>query len=372
MISMRSARFTATLGALATALCLVSTGSGQSPTPDVVLVNGHIFTADPSRPYVEALAIRGDRIVAVGRSADVELLAGPTTSRIDAGGRAVIPGINDAHYHLRIEPRAVVLRFASRDPGWEEVKAGVAAATTQAPKGALIRGETGAALLDDTRVTRAALDAAAPEHPVILTTWTGHSAFLNTAAFRMLGVKDDEPDPMGGRYVRGSDGALSGLVLGFARFRVARRLSELAPADTALDDDTRRFLDQAVRYGITSVQLMSIPLSPARALALFEQAPTPIRVRVIRFLLTDDRGRLATEGRQLRPSPGSLVTVSGTKWVIDGTPIERSAAMREPYLDRPQTSGSAYLPDTEIPTIPSRATISCWSTSSGIARSRTS
>jgi len=346
----RSTRLTATLGALATALCLVSAGNGQSPTPDVVVVNGRVFTADRSRPYAEALAIRGDRIVAVGTSADVESLGGAGTTRVDAGGRLVIPGINDSHYHLRIEPRAFALPFTSRDPGWDEVKVAVTAATTQAPKGTLIRGETGAALLDDTRVTRAALDAIAPEHPVILSTWTGHSEFLNTAAFRLLGVKDDEPDPVGGRYVRASDGTLGGLVLGFARFRLARRLSELAPDDKALDD-TRRFLDQAVRYGITSVQLMSIPPSAPRALALFEKAATPIRVRMIRFLLTDHRGRLATEGRHLRPSPGSLVMVSGTKWVIDGTPVERSAAMREPYLDRPGTSGSAYLPDAEIPTI---------------------
>ena len=63
----RSTRLTATLAALATALCLVSTGNGQSPTPDVVVVNGRVFTADRSRPYAEALAIRGDRIVANAR-----------------------------------------------------------------------------------------------------------------------------------------------------------------------------------------------------------------------------------------------------------------------------------------------------------------
>jgi len=108
----------------------------------------------------------------------------------------------------------------------------------------------------------------------------------------MLGVKEDEPDPVGGRYVRAADGTLTGLVLGFARFRLHRRLSELATEATALQE-TRRFLSQAVRFGITSVQNMSIPPSPERCLALLENAPTPIRVRVIRFLLTDKNGRLA-------------------------------------------------------------------------------
>jgi predicted amidohydrolase YtcJ len=338
------------LAALALTLCLVSFGIGQSPSADVVLVNGRLFTSNSVRPYVEALAIRADRIVAVGTSADIESLAGPKTTRIDLGGRVAIPGINDAHYHLRVEPPVFPLPFTSRDPKWEEVQTAVAVAISQAPKGMLIKGDTGAALLDDPRVTRTALDALAPEHPLILSTWTGHSEFLNSAAFKMLGVNEDEPDPIGGRYVRASDGTLGGLVLGFARFRLARRLSELATDDKALQD-TRQFLSQAVRYGITSVQLMSIPPSPERCLALFEKAPTPIRVRVIRFLLTDHQRRLAQEGRHLRPSPGSLVTVSGTKWVLDGTPIERTAAMREPYLDRPDTSGPMYLSENEMPAI---------------------
>src|SRR5207249_7543291 len=149
----------------------------------------------------------------------------------------------------------------SRDPNWDEVKAAVAWATTQAPKGTLIQPVTGAAVLDDSRASRAALDAVAPGYPVILRTWTGHSAILNSAAFKMLGVKDDEADPMGGRYMRASDGTLDGRVLGFAWFRLSRRLSELAGDDKAMQD-TRQFLNQAVRYGITSVQLMSMPPSP--------------------------------------------------------------------------------------------------------------
>lgn len=338
------------LAALALTVGLVSLGIGQLPSADVVLVNGRVFTGDASRPFVEALAIRGDRVVGVGPAAEIEPLAGPKTTHFDLGGRVVIPGINDAHYHLRVEPPVFPLPFKSRDPMWEEVKTAIEAAIVQAPKGMLIKGDTGAALLDDRRVTRATLDALAPEHPIILSTWTGHSAFLNSAAFKLLGVEEDEPDPIGGRYVRAADGTLSGLVLGFAQFRLHRRVSELATDDKALQD-TRQFLGQAVRYGITSVQLMSIPPSPERCLALFEKAPTPIRVRVIRFLLTDHRGRLAQEGRHLRPSPGSLVTVRGMKWVLDGTPIERTAAMREPYLDKPDTSGPMYLPESEMPAI---------------------
>jgi len=109
-------------------LCLVSIGIGQPPSADVVLMNGRVFTSDSARPFVEALAIRGDRVTAVGTSAEIASMAGPQTTRLDLGGRVVIPGINDAHYHLRIDPPFVPAPLKSRDPGWDEVKAAIAAA----------------------------------------------------------------------------------------------------------------------------------------------------------------------------------------------------------------------------------------------------
>ena len=74
-------------------------GTGQQPSPDLILLNGKIFTSDSAHPYVQALAIRGERIVAAGSTKEIGALAGPQTKRIDLGGRVVIPGIDDAHYH---------------------------------------------------------------------------------------------------------------------------------------------------------------------------------------------------------------------------------------------------------------------------------
>ena len=79
------------------AALFVATAACALPAPDLVLLNGRIFTADPARPWAEALAIRGERIIAVGTTADVGALAGPSTARRDLGGRTVIPGFNDAH-----------------------------------------------------------------------------------------------------------------------------------------------------------------------------------------------------------------------------------------------------------------------------------
>src|SRR6201987_6419730 len=93
---------------------------------------------------------------------------------------------------------------------------------------------------------------------------------------------------------------------------------------------------------------MSNPITAERCVTLLEKPPPPIRVRVIWFGLTDVHGRLTKEGRDLPTPPAPRVTVSGTKWILDGTPIERSAAMRKPYADRPSTSGELNFSEKEM------------------------
>jgi cytosine/adenosine deaminase-related metal-dependent hydrolase len=86
--------------ALSAALSTSAAAQSGAAPPDLVLTGGKVFTADSTRPWAQALAIRGERIVAVGTSEQVERLAGPATRRIALGGRVVIPGINDAHEHV--------------------------------------------------------------------------------------------------------------------------------------------------------------------------------------------------------------------------------------------------------------------------------
>lgn len=322
--------------------------SAQQPAPDLVLFNGKVFTSNAKQPHAEALAIRGERIVAVGSSQEISALAGKETRQIDLGGRTVIPGINDAHDHLGVGPDSYDLPIKGMDPSWQEVKDALTAVVSKAPKGTWIGGVFGQTVLENSQARRAALDALAPDHPVLLGTWTGHAALLNTAAMRKLGVREDEPNPEAGRYVRNqADGVFTGLVLEFARFRIGRRWSELATEDQA-EKQLHDFFDNAARMGITTIQDMAMPIFAPRAVALFEKAPPPIRVRVIWFGLTDERGRVTKEGRGLPRNPVPLVTVSGTKWILDGTPVERSGAMREPYADRPSTSGELDFSQKEV------------------------
>ena len=100
---------------------LASPLPGQQSPPDLILLNGKIFTSDSAHPNVEALAIRGERIVATGTAEKIRSLVGPREKHIDSRGRVVIPGINDAHHHCAFEPAGFHLKFRSAEPTWTEV-----------------------------------------------------------------------------------------------------------------------------------------------------------------------------------------------------------------------------------------------------------
>ena len=115
----------------------------------------------------------------------------------------MIPGINDAHNHLGIRPaKEMELEFKGFDPAWDDVKAKIVAAVATAPKGTYIRGDIRASIFHDLGVNREILDKLAPDHPVILETLTGHAIIANSAALKAAGIREDEPDPLGGRFER--------------------------------------------------------------------------------------------------------------------------------------------------------------------------
>jgi hypothetical protein len=226
------------------------------------------------------------------------------------------------------------------------VKEALATAAAKAPKDKWIEGTFGDAILADSQPTRREIDALCPNHPVVLWDWTGHASILNSLALAKLGVHEDEPNPVGGKLVRGSDGKLTGRIFEYAQFQIDRRVSELVSDDDAVRQ-LNQFFAHSARLGITTIQDMANPISANRAAALFAKSPPPIRVRVMWFGLTDQHGRLKDRG-DLPLHPAPLVTVSGTKWIIDGTPIEHSAAMRKPYADHADTSGELNFSETEM------------------------
>jgi len=330
--------------------------SQQAP-PDAALLNGKIFTGDAAHPYVQAIAIRGERITAIGDSAKIRALADTHTRQIDLGGRTVIPGINDAHVHLSISPpNRIDLELKSPDPDWPEMKAAIAAAVLKTSKGTFIYGTIGWNLFRDLAVNRDTLDQVAPNNPVILATFTSHAWIVDSAALARIGIRENEPDPLGGRYERSPDGRLTGVIREYALEQVWRNQSSQTSEADALRE-LRETFSAAVKWGVTTIQDMENDMPPDRCIALLEKIPVPIRVRVIRMPGTTPAGRDIQEGRPVPKISNPLITVSGTEWILDGTPVEGTFAARSDpstfeyfqlheQMTFPQTELAAMLRET--------------------------
>ncbi len=316
------------------ALC---TACAAPVTPDLVITNARVFTNDTARPWARAIAIKGERVIAVGDSVAVTAATGSATRVIDAGGRVVVPGFNDAHVHVSVGPDSTPLPLGD-DPSLVDVANALSAAISQAPPGGFVRGTLGITAWEDTRLTRAWLDERAAGHPVWLSMWTGHGDVLNSAALALVGLDDGATDPLGGRYGRDAANRLTGRLEEYAGYIAGRRLAERTPPEVAVRR-YRAFAGEAVRYGLTSVQLMSDALPAAAVVRALLAADTPLRWRIFRFPQSE-AGVETTDSRpHLPPQPGSRLDVRGAKWILDGTPIERLAALEAPYDDAPATRG---------------------------------
>lgn len=319
----------------------------QPATPDIVIVNARVYTGVTAALWAEAVSMRGDRILEVGTSAAIRQRAGTTTRVIDAGGRLIIPGINDAHTHPGAAPPYTPLEGPpafEQDPTFDEVLARIKAAVAKAPAGGWVVGEIGAKVLDDPRATREVLDPLTGGRPLLLASWHGHGSVLNTAAMRRLKIADQEPDPPGGFFVRMTDGrTITGLAHEYADYIARRRFHLLAEPDAQIGA-YRAFATEAASFGITSVQVMSTSAGVTDAAAWIAAAKVPIRVRLIDFPMT---AMPSWKTPAMRDTAG-LVTVSGTKWIIDGTPIERLMFLREPYSDSPSIRGRLNFPEEDV------------------------
>jgi hypothetical protein len=241
----------------------------------------------------------------------------------------VIPGINDAHNHVEVQPTNYVeVDLKSMDPTWEQVKVAIAATASHSPANSFLTVTIGSTVFRDVTVNRDSLDAVAPHNPVMMITFTGHGFILNSAALRTDGVPENQRDPVGGRFERDSQGRLTGVVREYAGFNLERAASNSVP-DGAAVDQLRQTLNEAARFGITTIQDMSSSIPPGRAVSLLEKVPTQIRIRVMCMPGTTPAGRDIKECQGTPRHPSALVTVTGMKWMTDGVPIEGTFTPRD-------------------------------------------
>ncbi|HEU4670106.1 MAG TPA: amidohydrolase [Dyella sp.] len=316
--------------------------------PDLILVHGKVFTAEPDASWAEAVAIRGNRIEAVGSDERIERMAGPKTRRVDLQSHVLLPGLTDAHVHpwptyprvlLHIDPGAGQHGpQASLDPPMDAVEHALKAAVAKAPAGKLIAGGIGPRVLDHAGADRDWLDRLAPHNPVMLWGFTGHGLIVNTPALRLLDIAPGAPNPPGGAYGRvGDTQRLDGHIYEYGIWNADRVLFGKLPT-SALVDAYRRFASQKAAWGITLVQSMGTMVPTDRLVAALDRADPPIRFEIYRLYLP--RHDVAESWAAPFPTPHSPhVRILGAKWILDGTQVERGAYLREPYSDRPGWRG---------------------------------
>jgi predicted amidohydrolase YtcJ len=312
------------------------------PAADMVLIHARVWTVDDKLPEAQALAVVGDRVVAVGSDAEITAWRGPETRVIDALGRRVLPGFNDVHAHIvpgGQEIDGADLRHATSP---EDFKRRLAARAQGVPRGQWITAGTwneqqwAPAELP----TRELIDPVTPDTPVLLSRVDGHAALANSAALKLAGITNTTPDLPGGVIVRDAHGAPTGLLKDTAVERVLKVIPPLKREQRM--EIARRALALAASLGLTSLQNMDADdgegygdLSVFAELA--ERGELTARVYdALPILQWEDQARLG-----LRRGFGSpMLRVGAVKGFADGSVGTHSAFFFDPYDDAPESRGA--------------------------------
>lgn len=325
------------LGAL---VCPLHTCAPPVTPPDAVYLNGSIWTGDPGTPEVAALAVTGDRISARGQTEAIAALAGPNTVRVDLGGRLVVPGFNDAHWHLPTRQTADLGAAGSV----EEIQRRLQAFAATLPADAWITGRGwGPSDFPNLRAHRRYLDTLFPNRPVLLTDRDGHQTLANSHALRLAGITADTADPENGRIDRDADGSPTGVLKEAASGLVRRLMPEVS-----VEEVYRSLLaemDKAAAFGLTSLQVASGSGSSGVEFQAYTRAlredTLKVRLRVaVPFERNVTEPQLAGFVALREAHTGARLRFGIAKGMLDGTVDAHTAAMLAPY---------AHSSDTGLP-----------------------
>ncbi|MCC5929164.1 MAG: amidohydrolase family protein [Cyclobacteriaceae bacterium] len=320
---------------------------------DIILTNGKIFTADTSLLYVEALAIKGEKILAAGTNADIEKLATSQTEKIDLKGKTVVPGFNDAHEHLGWTA-AIGLKFNEHEhrvPGPDKISVldSVSRLVKKAKPNQWIHGSVGLTILNDPDM-RTALDSIAPNNPVLLESWWGHGMAVNSKVLELSGIGENDPDPIAGYYGRNpSTKKLNGLINEYAQAPIWSTWVTSEPRK--LVQVLRDYAQEQISLGITSVQNINGVLDAQQVASIFGEADLPLHTRVLLWPYTNGSGSQDDFSEYLNTRPAPMTIISGVKYLVDGTPLEGNALMRTAYEGSPGWHGRLNFPEDTIRSI---------------------
>ena len=304
-----------------------------------VWTNAAVFTADRRAPWAKAIAFRGDRIVAVGDTDDVIAQAGPDLTIESLDGALVAPGFIDGHFHTVSTGEAqhkVDLVHAKSLPQLQQLVAQHAAAR---PDDEWVLGRSW--LFDAVpggRPTAAMLDEVVPLRPVMLDANDYHSAWVNTAGLRMLGITADTPDPVGGRIDRDEiTGAATGFLEETAAGVYAWAHLERTTTDATRLEHLRAAIQAANAAGLTGVIDMALRDADLQTMRTARDDGL-LDLRIVGHVVVDREGRIEDHREKVAMiadlaarDPSSRLRIAGVKIWVDGVIDGCTAAMSEPF-----------------------------------------
>ncbi len=350
------------------AATLIACGEAPAPAPkhaiaDLVLTNGNVITVDSAYPAAEAIAVTGDRIVAVGDVAEIAAYIGDATEVIDLAGQTAIPGFIEGHGHYTSFGGSLMIMDFRYSNSFSEIVSQVAAVAAETPLGEWIIGrgwhQDKWAVREDVLVEglpiHDSLSAATPDHPVMLIHTSGHGVFVNRRAMSLVELGDASVAPAGGEIVRDENGKATGMMREAAQdvFRQAYSGHQgRRPAGVAEDEIRRMVLlagEESLRHGITSFQDLGTTFAEVDLLTtMADEGNLPVRLYMaFEEEAADMQDRLA-EYRMVGYGNNFLTVRAIGEKVLDGALGTHGGWLLEPYSDLPRSSGFNVVPVEEI------------------------
>jgi predicted amidohydrolase YtcJ len=334
---------------------VVAVAQGAAPAADLIVTNGRIYTADDTRPVVEAIAVGGGRVLFAGNASGAMALRGAATKMVDLGGRTMIPGMVDAHGHVAGLGDALHIVDLTGTTTYDEVVARVAARAKGVPKGQWVLGR-GWDQNDwgDTRFpTHDKMTAAVPDHPGYIVRVDGHAGLANLKAMQAAGLTAATQDPSGGHIERAADGSPAGVFVDNAQGLVRRAIPRQTRDDvkTSIVDAVK----EAQRWGLTGVHDAG---AGATELEVYEELAKSGKLQFrINAMISDNAPTIDAWFKRgaLADGYGGTLWVRSIKLYADGALGSRGAALLEPYRDDPKNTGLLVSAPAHIQDVAARA-----------------
>jgi len=318
-------------------LLVASLNAQTKPAADLIVTNAKVWTVDASQPWAQAVAVLGERIVAVGANAEIDTWRGPHTKVIDAAGKLLLPGFNDAHVHFvsgGMQLDSVQLNDVTSP---QEFVRRIAEQAKKTPKGEWILGGD----WDETKwpgtvlPTRELIDPVTPDNPVFVARYDGHSSLANSLALKLAGVTVKTPNPPGGSIVRDAQGNPTGDLKDAATDLVDKVIPPLSHDQRMRA--VKRALEHAASLGVTSVQNMDPEYADIAAYdELLQSGELTTRIYAAPLITeVDDQVKIGIR----HAFGGSYLRVGALKAFADGSLGSRTAYFFEPFSDEPANHG---------------------------------